>query len=136
MCKVLGFLRSEREALKRAVEQTARHCSHLIFIHRYKKVWEERQPLDVSKWLNPLVNMDITWQHDSKQNYAAHAFKKQLLRELVHPMYLSGPQDMDLHLCCVYSQAAQQISPTGESEWLGSPQTPAHVDQWSFSLLY
>jgi len=50
MCKVLGFLRSEREALKRAVEQTARHCSHLIFIHRYKKVWEERQPLDVSKW--------------------------------------------------------------------------------------
>ena len=50
MCVTLGFTKSEERELKYRVEKTAQHCSHAIFVHRYQKCWEERLPLDVSKW--------------------------------------------------------------------------------------
>jgi len=53
MCHTLGFTKSEERELKYNVERTAQYCSHAIFVHRYQRSWEERPPLDVSKWMCP-----------------------------------------------------------------------------------
>ena len=49
MCKVLGFTKSEAKQLKQTLEQTAMVCSYLIFVHRYKRQWEEKSLLDTSR---------------------------------------------------------------------------------------
>ena len=50
MCKVLGFTAAERRDLKYVLERTAQHCSHAIFAHRFRRKWEPKPLLDVSKW--------------------------------------------------------------------------------------
>ena len=50
LCRTLGFTKVEKERLKERIEETARHCSHAIFVHRYKREWAEKPLLDVAKW--------------------------------------------------------------------------------------
>ena len=49
MSRALGFTKAEARQLKQTVEYTALLCSYTIFVHRYKREWEERPPLDVSR---------------------------------------------------------------------------------------
>ena len=50
VCETFGLSNNERKRLKWRVEQTAQHCSHTIYAHRYQREWHGRSPLDVSEW--------------------------------------------------------------------------------------
>ena len=50
MCKVLGFTTTEAKTLKYRAEETAAHCSHVIFVHRHQRQWDPKPLIDVTKW--------------------------------------------------------------------------------------
>ena len=50
MVKAFDLSRAENMRLKEAVQLTALHCSHAIFIHRFRREWEPKPLLDVSQW--------------------------------------------------------------------------------------
>ena len=50
MVKVFGLDKTANRKLQFAVQLTALHCSHAIFVHRYRREWEPKPLLDVSSW--------------------------------------------------------------------------------------
>ena len=50
MCNRLGLTKTARKQLTHAVQDAAVHCSHLIYLCRYHKVWEPRPLLDTYQW--------------------------------------------------------------------------------------
>ena len=50
MCKIMGFDSNTRDRLTHAVQDAAVHCSHMIFLCRFHKVWETRPLLDTYGW--------------------------------------------------------------------------------------
>ena len=50
MCNRLGFSSATRKQLTHAAQAAAVHCSHLIYLCRYHKVWEPRPLMDTYKW--------------------------------------------------------------------------------------
>ena len=50
MCDRLSFSSSARKQLTHAVQAAAIHCSHLIYLCRYHKVWEPRPLMDTYRW--------------------------------------------------------------------------------------
>ena len=50
MVKVFELKKATDKELQRAVQLTALHCSHAIFVHRYRREWEPKPLLDVSSW--------------------------------------------------------------------------------------
>ena len=50
MVTMLDMNRAAKKELREAVQLTALHCSHAIFVHRFRREWEPKPLLDVYKW--------------------------------------------------------------------------------------
>ena len=50
MCDRLGFCSTTRKQLTHAAQAAAIHCSHLIYLCRYHKVWDPRPLLNTYGW--------------------------------------------------------------------------------------
>ena len=50
VCKIMGFDSSTRDRLTHSVQDAAVHCSHMIFLCSFHKVWETRPLLDTYGW--------------------------------------------------------------------------------------
>ena len=50
MCKIMGFDSHTRDRLIHAVQDVVVHCSHMIFLCRFHKLWEARPLLDTYGW--------------------------------------------------------------------------------------
>ena len=58
MCNRLGFSSAVRKQLTHAAQAAAVHCSHLIYLCRYHKVWEPRPLLDTYQWFSSTTSLD------------------------------------------------------------------------------
>ena len=50
ICKIMGFDSNARDCLTQAEQDAAVHCSHMIFLCRFHKLWENRPLLDTYGW--------------------------------------------------------------------------------------